>query len=198
MRIHTIKKYEKILNHFVLHKGYLGPFFPLFSEKSLHPFIFGVRDNYYYYNLINCFPPIKSGLNVLENLIINKKKIILVDGNNLYNVLNKKDILIDVKNFFLPKNLNLIMVRYDFCFIQQLEEKNIGIMFLHNVDNFAIFEAEGKAVPFVGVGCSIVNGITYPFIINTKNNDLANWYLYVILGVFRRSLYRREKKKNEI
>lgn len=190
MRTSIIKKHEKILNHFVLHKGYLGPFFPSLNENSLYPFIFGIRDNFYYYNLVNCFPPMKSGLNVVEDLIKKKKKVVLVDGNNLF--FNNNN------NFFFPENLNLITVRYDFCVIQQLKDKDIGIVFLQNVDHCAIFEVEGKSIPFIGVGCSTLKGVTYPFNINIQNNDLAYWYLYVTLGTFRRGLYRREKKKNEI
>lgn len=197
MRTSIIKKHEKILNHFILHKGYLGPFFPFLSENSLYPFIVGVRDNYYYYNLINCLPPLKSGLIVLENLIKKNKKIILVDDNNFFNNLVKKGIPAQ-NNFFLPKNLNLIAIRYDFCSIQKLNEKNVGIVLLQNVDKFAIFEIESKSIPFIGVGCSTINGVTYPFNINIQNNELANWYLYIVLGTFRRGLYRREKKKNEI
>lgn len=196
MRTSIIKKYEKISSHFVQHKGYLGPFSPLFSGNSLYPFILGVRDNSYYYDLIQSLPPMKSGLNVLENLLLKKKKIIFLSGNNSLNTLTEEESLLFSKKFLIPKKLNIIMIHYSFCSIQQIKDKNVGLMLTHNINEPAIFESEGKTIPFIGVGCPSISGVTYPFNINLENSDLANWYLYVLFGLFRQSLCK--KKKNEI
>lgn len=189
MRVSVLKKYKKISTHLVQHKGYLGPLSPFFSEKSLYPFILGIRDNYYYYNLVQCFPPMKSSLNVLENLITDKKKIIFLNNN---------ECSVCLLNFFFPKALNLSVLPYNFCSVLQLKDKNIGFFIIQDSNKSVIFESEGKIVPIMGVGCSPLDGISYPFNVNIDNPDLANWYLYLLLNIFRRSLYKNSKKKNEI
>lgn len=197
MRTSIARKYQKISTHFIHHKGYLGPLSPFFSERSMYPFIIGIRDNYYYFNLIQSFSSMKSGLNVLENLITDKKKIIFLNNNKSFQVLNKKELSACLDNFFLPKCLNLIVLDYDFCSVQQLKNKSIGLFIIQNAGKAITLESEGKFVPILGVGCSSLNGISYPFNVNTNNVNLVNWYLYTLLGLFRRSLYR-SKKKNEI
>lgn len=196
MRTSVTKKYKRISTHFIQHKGYLGPLSPLFSERSLYPFILGIRDNYYYFNLVQCFSPIKSGLNVLENLIISHRKIIFLDSNKSSHVLNKKNSLTCLENFFLPKSLNLSVLHYNYRSVQQLKNKDIGFFIIQNADKSIVLESEGKTAPILGVGCSSLYNISYPFNVNIDNMDLANWYLYVLFGLFRRSLYKR--KKNEI
>lgn len=198
MRTSALKKYKKISTHLVQYKGYLGPLSPFFSERSLHPFILGIRDNYYYYNLVQCFPPMKSSLNLLEKLLINKKKIILLNGNKFFYALDNNNSSTSLKKLFFPKYLNLTVLSYDFCSIQRLSNKDIGFIIVQGVAKSAVLESEGKNTPMMGVGCHSLNGISYPFNVNIGNVYLANWYIYLLLGVFRRSLYKSKSKKNEI
>ena len=182
------KKHSRLFSLFIGSSGYLVPFprneySPI--SKTLHPFLLGKRNIYYFYDLEKSLYGIRATIEVLKNITANEGKILFI-GNKL-----------SMQSRF-GENSNINFMSWKRGSIAK--SKDADLVFLSGVEKENLVEAHRKCLLLVGVGSPTMSKISYPFNLNVESPLLSDWFFGAIYTgcVQGRRMARESKKKKQI
>lgn len=158
------KKHSRLLSLFIGSSGYLVPFsrneYAQIS-KTLHPFLLGKRDIYYFYDLEKSLYGIRATIEVLKNIIASEGNILFIgDGFSM--------------QYRFEQDSNINFIRWKRGSI--LKSKAADLVFLTNVEKESLVEAHRKCLLLVGVGSPTTSKMSYPFNLNIESPLLSDWF----------------------
>lgn len=182
------KKHSRLLSLFISSSGYLVPF-PrnqyLQISKTLHPFLLGKRNIYYFYDLEKSLYGIRATIEVLKNIISSEGKILFI-GNEVSMQ----------SRFGQTSDINFIKWKRGSI----LKSKDADLTFLTSVEKENLVEAHRKCLLLVGVGSPTMSKISYPFNLNIESPFLSDWFFGTMYTscVQGKRMSKESKKKNQI
>ena len=178
-------EHSRLLSLFIGSSGYLVPR-PrnenIKISKTMHPFLLGQRNTYYFYNLEKSLYGIRATLEVLKNIIGSEGEILFVSDSPVFKSVFAKEAHIDCikwKRTALSKS------------------KDVDLVFLSNIGKENLVEAHRKCLLLVGVGSPTMSKISYPFNLNVDSTLLAHWFLGAIYTNCSRGV-KKKKLNNKL
>ncbi|CAM9133262.1 unnamed protein product [Ectocarpus sp. 13 AM-2016] len=182
------KKHSRLLSLFIGSSGYLVPFpsneySPI--SKTLHPFLLGKRNIYYFYDLEKSLYGIRAAIEILKNIIANEGKILFI-GNE-----------ISIQSRF-RQDSNINFIKWKRSSITK--SKNADLVILRNVEKENLVEAHRKCLLVVGVGSFTMSKISYPFNLNIESPFLSDWFFGTMYTSYvqGKRMGKKLKKKKQI
>ena len=190
------KKQARLISFFIGSSGYLVP--RPYNEyvkisKTMHPFLIGKRNLYYFYDLEKSLYGIRATMEIFKNVVANGGKILFV-SNSL--VLHQR----------FAKEPNINCIKWKRGSIEKL--KDADLVFLDGVQKENLVEAHRKCLLLIGIGSSTMSKISYPFNLNIESSFLSDWFLGLIYTSYMQgkrvkkssinSLLGKGRLKNEI
>nr|QEQ13306.1 ribosomal protein S2 [Ectocarpus siliculosus] len=182
------KKYSRLFSLFIGSSGYLVPFprneySPI--SKTLHPFLLGKRNIYYFYDLEKSLYGIRATIEVLKNIIASEGKILFIGNEVSMQSRFKQD-----------SNINFLKCKRGSI----TKSKDADLVFLTSVEKENLVEAHRKCLLLVGVGSSTMSKISYPFNLNIESPFLSDWFFGTMYTscVQGKRMVKGSKKKNQI
>ena len=176
------KKHERLLSFFIGSSGYLVPR-PLNEyvkiSKTMHPYVLGKRNNFYFYNLEKSLYGIRATLEILKNII--------ASGGNIFFV---SDSLRLKSRFMLDPNIDFIKWKRG----SLVQSQDVDLILLTGVNKENLVEAHRKSSLIVGVGSSTMSKISYPINLNIESAVLADWLLGSLYKSYTQGKRMRNKK----
>ncbi len=172
-------EHARLISFFIGSSGYLVPRLnndDVKVSKTIHPFLLGKRNIYFFYNLEKSLFGIRATLEVLKNIISSGGEILFVSDS-------------PVLKYAFEKNHNIRCIRWKRMALTKSRE--VDLLFLSNINPENLVEAHRKCGLLVGVGGSTMSQISYPFNLNIESTLLAHWFfssIYTTCG--------RGKKEN--
>lgn len=174
------KKRERLLSFFVGSSGYLVPrpcneYVKI--SKTMHPYLLGNRNNFYFYNLEKSLYGARATMEVLKNIIADNGKILFIsDSVKLQSRFGIEQYI----EFIKWKRGSLIHL------------KGVDLVFLTGINKENLVEAHRKSLVLSGVGSPTMSKISYPINLNIESPLLLDWFL----GVFYMSCIRGRRLKD--
>lgn len=182
------KKHSRLFSLLIGSSGYLVPFpcneySPI--SKTLHPFLLGKRNIYYFYDLEKSLYGIRATIEILKNIIANRGKILFI-GN---------DVSMQ-SHFGQDSNINFIKWKRGSI----TKSKDADLVILTSVEKENLVEAHRKCLLVVGVGSFTMSKISYPFNLNIESPFLSDWFFGTMYRSYvqGKRMGKRSKKKNQI
>jgi hypothetical protein len=182
------KKHSRLFSLFIYSSGYLVPFprneySPI--SKTLHPFLLGKRNIYYFYDLEKSLYGIRATIEVLKNIIASEGKILFI-GNE-----------VSMQSRF-RQNSNINFIKWKRGSIAK--SKDVDLALLINVEKENLVEVHRKCLLLVGVGSYTMSKISYPFNLNIESPFLSDWFFGTVYTscVQGKRMSKRSKKSNQI
>lgn len=180
MRTINKPKYKKLFSILLGSNGYLGPKVgPI--NSSLHFYLIGKRGENSFYDLNKSVVGIKQLFDFLENVVVDRGRILLIGGS-----ISLVSLLLCLS---LSKDSHLKVIPWNFSSISN--STNQDFMIVHEIDKKAILESYNQLSPLGCVGYPDVRGIAYPINLNLDKTELSNWYCWGLISSYRRGYYRR-------
>nr|YP_448641.1 ribosomal protein S2 [Desmarestia viridis]AAS79028.1 ribosomal protein S2 [Desmarestia viridis] len=161
-------EYARLLYFFIGSSGYLVPRSVnenIKISKTMHPYLLGKRNSYYFYNLEKSLYGIRASLEVLKNIIEDNGEILFVSD-------------LPALKYAFGKNPNINCIN-----LKRSSLANSGdsdLIFLSGVRKENLVEAHRKCTPLVGVGSFTMSKIAYPFNLNIDSILLSYWFFNAI------------------
>ena len=182
------KKHSRLFSLFIGSSGYLVPFSrdeysPI--SKTLHPFLLGKRNIYYFYDLEKSLYGIRATIEVLKNIICSEGKILFI-GNEVSMQ----------SRFGQDSNINFLKWKRGSI----TKSKDADLVLLTSVEKENLVEAHRKCLLLVGVGSPTMSKISYSFNLNIESPFLSDWFFGSVYTscVQGKRMAKRSKKKNQI
>lgn len=158
------KKYLRLISFFIKCSGYLIPrpsdeYVKI--SKTIHPFLLGKRNFYYFYDLEKSLYGIRISLEVVKKIVAEHGKILFVC-----------DSLILKPRFALENNINFLKWKRG----SLLKSKDADLVLLSSIQKENLVEAHRKSLLVIGVGSSTMSNIAYPFNLNIASVLLSDWF----------------------
>ncbi|CAM9149419.1 unnamed protein product [Ectocarpus sp. 6 AP-2014] len=182
------KKHSRLFSLFIGSSGYLVPF-PRneYSQisKTLHPFLLGKRNIYYFYDLEKSLYGIRATIEVLKNIISSEGKILFI-GNEVSMQ----------SRFGQDSNINFLKWKRGSI----TKSKDADLVFLTSVEKENLVESHRKCLLLVGVGSSTMSRISYPFNLNIESSFFFFFFFGTVYTscVQGKRMSKGSKKKNQI
>nr|ANS57860.1 ribosomal protein S2 [Pleurocladia lacustris] len=179
------KKDARLLFLFIRYSGYLVPR-PLNDyvkiSKTMHPFLVGKRDIYYFYELEKSLYGIRATLEVFKNIVANEGKILFISDS------------LPLQSCF-SRDPNIDCIKWKRGSI--LKSKNADLVFLSNINKENMVEAHRKCLLLVGLGSPTMSKIAYPFNLNLDSSFLSDWFFGAIYTSYVQGKRLSNKSKNK-
>lgn len=161
-------EYARLLYFFIGSSGYLVPRSVnenIRISKTMHPYLLGKRNSYYFYNLEKSLYGIRAALEVLKTTVDDNGEILFVSD-------------LPALKYAFGKNtsMNCINLRRS----SLANSRDSDLIFLRGVRKENLVEAHRKCTPLVGVGSFTMSKISYPFNLNVDSILLAHWFFNAI------------------
>lgn len=190
------KKQARLISFFIGSSGYLVPR-PLNENikisKTLHPFLIGKRNNYYFYNLEKSLYGIRATMEIFKNIVSNEGKIFFIS-----------DSLILHERFAKKPNIHCIKWKRG----SLAKSKKADLVFLDGIQEENLLEAHRNCLLLVGIGSFTMSNISYPFNLNLESSLLSDWFIGLLYTTYIQgkrlkkspinSLLGKGRLKNEI
>lgn len=182
------KNHSRLFSLFLGSSGYLVPFpcneySPI--SKTLHPFLLGKRNIYYFYDLEKSLYGIRATIEILKNIIANEGKILFI-GNEV--PMHSR--------FGQDSNINFIKWKRGSI----TKSKDADLVILTSVEKENLVEAHRKCLLLVCVGSFTMSKISYPFNLNIESPFLSDWFFGAMYTSYvqGKRMGRRSNKKKQI
>lgn len=162
-------EYARLLYLFIGSSGYLVPRSVnenVKISKTIHPYLLGKRNSYYFYNLEKSLYGIRATLEILKNTIKENGEVLFV---------SESPVLKDA--FGQNSSINCINLRRS----SLANCSNSDLIFLSGAKKENLVEAHRKCTPLVGVGGFTLSKISYPFNLNIDSTILYHWFFSAVL-----------------
>lgn len=174
------KKHDRLLSFFIGSSGYLVPrphneYVKL--SKTMHPFLLGKRDIYYFYNLEKSLYGIRATLEALKFIVANEGKVLFVSNSLTLH-----------SRFALENNIDCIPCKRGSI----AKSKYADLVFLMGVEKENLVESHRKCLLLVGVGSPTMSQIAYPVNLNVESPFLSDWFLGALYTSY---IYGKRVKK---
>nr|QWK44673.1 ribosomal protein S2 [Lessonia variegata] len=161
-------KYSHLLSFLIGSSGYLVP--RPFNEdvrisKTIHAYLLGKRNIYYFYNLEKSLYGIRATLEVLKNTIMVEGKILFVSDSPLFKIC-----------FSHTANISYIKWKRSYL----VKSKDVDLVFLTDIEKENLVEAHRKCLLLVGVGSPTMSKVSYPVNLNLEAPLIAYWFFSLI------------------
>nr|YP_011008424.1 ribosomal protein S2 [Undaria peterseniana]WBP70395.1 ribosomal protein S2 [Undaria peterseniana] len=161
-------EHYRLLSFLIGSYGYLVP--RPFNEdvrisKTMHSYLLGKRNIYYFYNLEKSLYGIRATLEVLKKIILLEGKIIFISDFPLLKIC-------------LSHESNINYLKWKRSYLDK--SKNADLVVLSNIEKENLVEAHRKCLLLVGVGSPTMSKISYPFNLNIESPALASWFFSLI------------------
>nr|YP_011008145.1 ribosomal protein S2 [Egregia menziesii]WBP70046.1 ribosomal protein S2 [Egregia menziesii] len=175
--------YSRILSFLIGSSGYLVP--RSFNEnipisKTMHPYLLGKRNIYYFYNLEKSLYGIRATLEVLKNIISSEGKILFVSDSPFFKTC-----------FYHESTINYIKWKRSYL----AKSKDVDLVFLTNVEKENLVEAHRKCLLLVGIGSPTMSKVSYPFNLNIESPLLCFWFFNLIYFACMKGTKKRKKNQ---
>nr|QWK44596.1 ribosomal protein S2 [Laminaria ephemera] len=179
-------EHYRLLSFLIGSSGYLVP--RPFNEdvrisKTMHPYLLGKRNIYYFYNLEKSLYGIRATLEVLKNTILADGKILFVSDSPLLKICLSHE-----------PNINYIKWKRSYL----AKSKDVDLVFLSGIEKENLVEAHRKCLLLVGVGSPTMSKVSYPFNLNIESPLLASWFFSLIYMTCVKGNRMRSKKKGRV
>nr|QWK44558.1 ribosomal protein S2 [Ecklonia radicosa] len=178
-------EYYRLFSFLIGSSGYLVPYFyneDVRISKTMHPYLLGKRNIYYFYNLEKSLYGIRATLEVLKNIILAEGKILFVSDSPFFKIC-----------FFTEVNINYIKWKRGYL----AKSKDVDLVVLSDIEKENIVEAHRKCLLLVGVGSFTMSKVSYPFNLNLESPLLFFWFCSLIYMVCVNSKRIKSKKREE-
>nr|YP_011008354.1 ribosomal protein S2 [Sporochnus bolleanus]WBP70325.1 ribosomal protein S2 [Sporochnus bolleanus] len=178
-------EYTRLLSLFIGSSGYLVPRSMndnIKISKTMHPYLLGKRDIYYFYNLEKSLYGIRASLEVFKTILSKGGEIFFVSNSPIIELAFAKDPSI---NYIKWKRTALS------------KSKDADLVFLSDIGEENLVEAHRKCMLSVGVGSTTMSKIAYPFNLNVESFLLANWFFSSIYTTYGRGNKMKENLDKE-
>lgn len=176
-------EHYRLFSFLIGSSGYLVPY--CYNEdvrisKTMHPYLLGKRNIYYFYNLEKSLYGIRATLEVLKNIVLAEGKILFVSDSSFFNIC-----------FFTEANINYIKWKRGYL----AKSRDVDLVVLSDIEKENIVEAHRKCLLLVGVGSSTMSKVSYPFNLNLESPLLFFWFCSLIYMVCVNSKRIKSKKR---
>nr|YP_011008215.1 ribosomal protein S2 [Halosiphon tomentosus]WBP70116.1 ribosomal protein S2 [Halosiphon tomentosus] len=157
-----------LLSLFIGSSGYLVP--RPYNEnvkisKTMHPYLLGKRNIYYFYDIEKSLYGIRATLEVLKNIIGNGGEVLFVSDSPVF-------------KFVFANDPNVGYLKWKRTAIAK--SKDVDLVFLSDIETENLVEACRKSMLLVGVGSPTMSKMSYPFNLNIESTLLAHWFFSAI------------------
>nr|YP_011008005.1 ribosomal protein S2 [Cutleria multifida]WBP69871.1 ribosomal protein S2 [Cutleria multifida] len=157
-------EHTRLLSLFISYSGYLVP--RPYDEnikisRTMHPFLLGKRNIYYFYNLEKSLYGIRATLEVLKNIMSTNGNILFVSDSPVFKIV-------------FANNPGVNCIKWKRSALSRF--KNMDLVFLSGVNEENLVEAHRKCMLLVGVGSPTMSKICYPFNLNIESSMLGHWF----------------------
>nr|QWK45055.1 ribosomal protein S2 [Thalassiophyllum clathrus] len=161
-------EHSRLLSFLIGSSGYLVP--RPFNEdvrisKTMHPYLLGKRNIYYFYNLEKSLYGIRATLEVLKNTILAEGKILFVGDSPLLKIC-------------LSYEPNISHIKWKRSYLAK--SKDADLVFLSDIEKENLVEAHRKCLLLVGVGSPTMSKVSYPFNLNIESPLISSWFFSLI------------------
>lgn len=179
-------EHYRLLSFLIGSSGYLVP--RPFNEdvrisKTMHPYLLGKRNIYYFYNLEKSLYGIRATLEVLKNTILAEGKILFVSDSPLFKIC-------------LSHEPNISYIKWKRSYLAK--SKDVDLVFLSDIEKENLVEAHRKCLLLIGVGSPTMSKVSYPFNLNLESPLLASWFFSLIFMTCVKGTRMRSKKKGQV
>nr|YP_010127812.1 ribosomal protein S2 [Lessonia flavicans]QPP20339.1 ribosomal protein S2 [Lessonia flavicans] len=161
-------EYSRLLSFLIGSSGYLVPR-PFNGDvrisKTIHAYLLGKRNIYYFYNLEKSLYGIRATLEVLKNIIMVEGKILFVSDSPLFKIC-----------FSHTPNISYIKWKRSYL----VKSKDVDLVFLSDIEKENLVEAHRKCLLLVGVGSPTMSKVSYPVNLNLEAPLIAYWFFSLI------------------
>nr|YP_003288891.1 ribosomal protein S2 [Saccharina japonica]YP_003288929.1 ribosomal protein S2 [Saccharina religiosa]YP_003288967.1 ribosomal protein S2 [Saccharina ochotensis]YP_003289044.1 ribosomal protein S2 [Saccharina diabolica]YP_003289095.1 ribosomal protein S2 [Saccharina longipedalis]YP_004598991.1 ribosomal protein S2 [Saccharina japonica x Saccharina latissima]YP_008145606.1 ribosomal protein S2 [Saccharina longissima]YP_009176246.1 ribosomal protein S2 [Saccharina sp. ye-B]YP_009176589.1 rib len=177
-------EHSRLLSFLIGSSGYLVP--RPFNEdvrisKTMHPYLLGKRNIYYFYNLEKSLYGIRATLEVLKKIILSEGKILFVSDYPLLKIC-------------LSHQPDISYIKWKRSYL--VKSKDVDLVFLSDIEKENLVEAHRKCLLLVGVGSPTMSKVTYPFNLNIESPLLSSWFFSLIyMTCVKGSRMKSTKKK---
>nr|QWK45017.1 ribosomal protein S2 [Lessoniopsis littoralis] len=176
-------EHSRLLSFLIGSSGYLVP--RPFNEyvrisKTIHPYLLGKRNIYYFYNLEKSLYGIRATLEVLKNIILSEGKILFISDSPLLKIC-------------LSHEPNISYIKWKRSYLAK--SKDVDLVFLSDIEKENLVEAHRKCLLLVGVGSPTMSKVSYPFNLNIESPLLASWFFSLIYITCVKSNRMKSKKQ---
>lgn len=180
------KKHERLLSFFIGSSGYLVPrpqneYVKI--SKTMHCYLLGKRNNYYFYNLEKSLYGIRATLEVFKNIIAKEGKILLISNS-----------LTLESRFALESNINYLKWKRG----SLSKSQDVDLVFLAGVNRENLVEAHRKCLLLSGVGSSTMSKIAYPVNLNIESPLLSDWFLGALYTSYIQGQKMKKTRKTSL
>nr|YP_011007900.1 ribosomal protein S2 [Aureophycus aleuticus]WBP69731.1 ribosomal protein S2 [Aureophycus aleuticus] len=161
-------EHDRLLSFLIGSSGYLVP--RPFNEdvrisKTMHPYLLGKRNIYYFYNLEKSLYGIRATLELLKNIIMAEGKILFISDSPLLKIC-------------LSQEPNISYIKWKRSYLSK--SKDADLVFLSGIEKENLVEAHRKCLLLVGIGSPTMSKVSYPFNLNIESPLLASWFFSLI------------------
>nr|YP_009641808.1 ribosomal protein S2 [Nereocystis luetkeana]QBZ73630.1 ribosomal protein S2 [Nereocystis luetkeana] len=179
-------EHSRLISFLIGSSGYLVP--RPFNEdvlisKTMHPYLLGKRNIYYFYNLEKSLYGIRATLEVLKNIISAEGKILFVSDSPLLKIC-------------ISHESNISYIKWKRSYLAK--SKDADLVVLSNIEKENLVEAHRKCLLLVGVGSPTMSKVSYPFNLNIESPLLSSWFFSLIYMTCVRSNRMKSKKKRRV
>jgi len=177
-------EYARLLYFFIGSSGYLVPRSVnenIKISKTMHPYLLGKRNSYYFYNLEKSLYGIRASLEVLKTIIEDEGEVLFVSE------------LSGLKNAFRQTpNINCINLRRS----SLANSRDSDLLIFSGARKENLVEARRKCAPLVGVGGFTMSKISYPFNLNIDSTIMAYWFFNTIFITCERGNKKKRRGRS--
>lgn len=180
------KKHERLLSFFIGSSGYLVPrpqneYVKI--SKTMHYYLLGKRNIFYFYNLEKSLYGIRATLEVLKNIVAKEGKILLISNS-----------LALESRFALEPNIYFLKWKRG----SLAKSKDVDLVFLTGVERENLVEAHRKCLLLAGVGGSTMSKIAYPVNLNIESPFLSDWFLGALYTSYVQGQKMKKARKSSL
>nr|YP_009228472.1 ribosomal protein S2 [Saccharina sculpera]ALI31084.1 ribosomal protein S2 [Saccharina sculpera] len=175
-------EHSRLLSFLIGSSGYLVP--RPFNEdvrisKTMHPYLLGKRNIYYFYNLEKSLYGIRATLEVLKT----GGKILFVSDCSLLKIC-------------LSHHPNISYIKWKRSYLAK--SKDVDLVFLSDIEKENLVEAHRKCLLLVGVGSPTMSKVAYPFNLNIESPLLSSWFFSLIYMTCVKGNRMKSTKKRRV
>nr|QWK44365.1 ribosomal protein S2 [Arthrothamnus bifidus] len=179
-------EHSRLLSFLIGSSGYLVP--RPFNEdvrisKTMHPYLLGKRNIYYFYNLEKSLYGIRATLEVLKKTILSEGKILFVSDYPLLKIC-------------LSHQPNISYIKWKRSYLAK--SKDVDLVFLSDIEKENLVEAHRKCLLLVGVGSPTMSKVAYPFNLNIESPLLSSWFFSLIYMTCVKGNRMKSTKKRHV
>nr|YP_010156446.1 ribosomal protein S2 [Laminaria rodriguezii]QQY84964.1 ribosomal protein S2 [Laminaria rodriguezii] len=179
-------EYSRLLSFLIGSSGYLVPR-PFIEDvrisKTMHPYLLGKRNIYYFYNLEKSLYGIRATLEILKKTILVEGKILFVSDSPFFKIC-------------LSHDPNISYIKWKRSYLAK--SKDVDLVFLSDIEKENLVEAHRKCLLLIGVGSPTMSKVSYPFNLNIESPLLAFWFFNLIFMTFVEGKRMKLQKKGQV